>query len=311
MGSLRAREQRDHSRRGHGLLNTIVYAGFDQETLDREYSPSSCIQDINVYLRQYAQLSDSVRASNDHSPDLRFGPDDAQVLDLFLPKSGDLPALQVFVHGGYWQLLSKEESSFAASMFVNQGIAFAAVNYTLAPHKTLSGIVDEIETAIAWLFKNADGLGFDANRIHVSGSSAGAHLAAMLLSTDWSRLGVPQNAIKGICAVSGVYDLEPVRLTYVNEKVGMDEDVARSMSPQKLEPVNVCPVILAYGDNETNEFKRQTDDYANHLRARHFDVEFAEISNRNHFDIILDLTDAESWLGRKTLEQMRANKTAG
>lgn len=238
-------------------------------------------------------------------PDLRYGIDQAQSLDLFLPNTPTPAPLQVFIHGGYWQLLSKEESSFAATMFVEQEFAFAALNYTLAPHKSLTGIVQEVEHAIAWLYTNGGELGFDPSHVYVSGHSAGAHLAVMLLSADWGKYDVPSNVVKGVCAVSGVFDLEPVRLTYVNEQVGMDADEALAMSPIRQVPINPCPVVLAYGDNETAEFKRQTDDYSAYLRASGLAVEFAEISGRNHFDVIVDLTQPRSWLASRTIEQMR------
>jgi arylformamidase len=285
-----------------------IFGNFDQAALDVEYSPSSCVDDINVYLDDYERLSESARnaalASHSFMPDLRYGPGEEETLDLFQATNSSAPALHVFIHGGYWQLLSKNESSFAAPMFQRAGCCFSAVNYTLAPHQTLSGIVEENRRAIAWLYQNADTLGFDSERIFVSGSSAGAHLAMMLLLTDWASYAVPENVIKGVCAVSGVYDLEPVRLSYVNDVVGMDSDEAWRNSPIHHTLKNHCPVILAYGDNETREFKRQSSELFSLLRAAGIPVTLQEVSHRNHFDVILDLTDEESWLSRRVLTQM-------
>lgn len=241
-----------------------VYATFDQDTLDREYSPSSCIDDLDVYLDEYARTSKAAKsdALKDSAcdADQRYGPGAEETLDLFLPAERGSAPLHVFIHGGYWQLLSKDESCFAAPMFQQHGSLFAALNYTLAPQQTLTGIVAENRRAITWLYENADDWGFDRERIYLSGHSAGAHLAMMMLITDWPKLGLPQDVIKGVCAVSGVYDLEPVRLSYVNDVVGMDTSEAERNSPIRHSLVNHCPVILAYGDNETGEFKRQTDE---------------------------------------------------
>ena len=286
-----------------------IYATFDQSTLDREYSPSSCIDDIDVYLNEYVRSSETAKSAalKDSSckADLRYGAGAEEMLDLFLPDDSGPAPLHVFIHGGYWQLLSKDESCFAAPMFQQHGSYFAAVNYTLAPQQTLTGIVEENRCAITWLYRHADELGFDRERIYLSGHSAGAHLAMMMLLTDWPKLGLPGDVIKGVCAVSGVFDLEPVRLSYVNEKVGMDSGEAELNSPMQHRLVNRCPVIFAYGENETTEFKRQTDEYGNVLRNEGIAVTFSEIADRNHFDVILDLVDASSWLSQQVLSQMR------
>lgn len=285
-----------------------VYLTFDQANLDREYSPSSRVDDINVFLDMYVNLSAAAKrealAQELCEPDVSYGERPEETLDMFWPRKAELPPLHVYIHGGYWQLLSKDESCFAAPLFQEFGSCFAAVNYTLAPDQTLTGIVEENRRAIAFLYRNAERWGYDRNRIYLSGSSAGAHLAIMMLLTDWRSMGLPADTIKGVCAVSGVYDLEPVRLTYVNDAVGMDADEAAANSPI-LHPLrNRCPVILAYGDNETDEFKRQTQDYRSRLRSNDIDVVFSEIGDRNHFDVIVDLADSDSWLSREVRRQM-------
>lgn len=287
---------------------TTVYATFDQEALDREYSPSSRIDDIDVYLTQYRQLSmkavESARGVGLVEPDVRYGEAEAETLDLFLPPQRHAAPLQVYIHGGYWQQLGKEDSSFAAPMFQAQGAAFAALNYTLAPHKSLTEIVEENRRALAFLYREAERWRIDRRRLYLSGSSAGAHLVMMMLTTDWPRYGLPKEAIRGACAVSGVYDLEPVRLSYVNDKVRMDETEARRNSPSRIPLRSSCPIVLAYGDNETAEFKRQSDEYREVLERDGHNVSFLAVPKRNHFDVILDLCDADSALGRAALTQM-------
>ena len=283
-----------------------------QSELDREYSPSSCIDDINLYLDLYAHASQQARQAalleGSCIADLDYGHSQSERLDLFLPqKSGPAP-LQVYIHGGYWQALSKEDSHFAAPMFQRQGSFFAALNYSLAPQASLSEIVQQNRRAITWLYQNASQLGFDRDRIYVSGSSAGAHLAIMLLLTEWVSCGLPENVIKGACAVSGLYDLEPIRLSYVNDALGMDEEEAARNSPMSRNLRNRCPIILACGDNETNAFKWQTDQYKNHLIQAGEAVSFREIKNRNHFDVIMDLMNSDTWLSRQVLQQMQLSE---
>ncbi|TDJ32995.1 MAG: alpha/beta hydrolase [Gammaproteobacteria bacterium] len=285
-----------------------VYSTFDQSALDREYSPSSCIDGLDVYLDEYTRASKVAKSdalkNQSCETDLRYGAGTEETLDLFLPAESGPAPLHVFIHGGYWQLLSKDESCFAAPIFQQRGSFFAAVNYTLAPRQTLTGIVEENRRAITWLYQNAGIWGFDRDRIYLSGHSAGAHLAMMMLLTDWPQFGLPRDVIKGVCAVSGLYDLEPVRLCYVNDVVGMDISEAGRNSPLRHSLVNPCPVILAYGDNETGEFKRQTDDYRRVLQDADIPVTLSEIADRNHFDVILDLAQPDTWLSQQVFSQM-------
>lgn len=285
-----------------------IYSSFDQVTLDREYSPSSCVDDIDVYIFEYLRGSRKAREAAIEQGsglfDLAYGTSGDEILDLFLPDAAGPAPLQIYIHGGYWQALSKDESSFAAPLFQQHGSFFAALNYALAPAVGLTEIVTQNRRAIAWLYQQAGQWGIDRDRMYVSGSSAGAHLAMMMLLTDWTQYGLPKNAIKGICAVSGIYDLEPIRLSYVNEALEMDAGEAAANSPMEQTVRNQCPIILAYGDNETSEFKRQTDEYRELLLATNKTVSFNEIKDRNHFDVILDLMDADTWLSQQILQQM-------
>jgi arylformamidase len=285
-----------------------IYSSFDQTELDREYSPSSCISDIKVYLDEYRDVSrrakDKALASKSCRADIAYGSSNDERLDLYLPgTSGDAP-LHVFIHGGYWRALSKEVSAFAAPMFQQSGSYFAALDYSLAPAASLTEIVAQNRRAIACLYKQADEWGFDRDRIYLSGSSAGAHLAIMMLLTDWSTYDLPSDAIKGVCAVSGIYDLEPIRLSYVNEPLSMDSLEAENNSPILHRIRNHCPIIFAYGDNETAEFKRQTNEYNEHLIASGETTILREVGDRNHFNVILDLAKPDSWLSRQVLQQM-------
>jgi len=290
------------------ILNLQIYSTFDQSELDRQYSPSSCVDDLDFYLNRYADTSSLVKMSalenNICLSDLAYGPSDDERLDLFLPPTKGLVPLHVYIHGGYWQALSKEDSLFAAPLFQQHGACFAALNYGLAPDVTLTEIVAQIRRAICWLYVHAEQLKFDRERIYLSGSSAGAHLAIMMLMTDWPEFGLPEQVINGVCAVSGIYDLEPIRLSYVNELLGMDASEAALNSPMRQRIRNHCPLILAYGDNETGEFKRQTDEYRDQLLDSGFSVCFKEINGRNHFDVIMDLSDPNAWLSQQVLEHM-------
>ncbi len=283
----------------------LVYRHFTQTELEREYSPSSCIPDINVCLREYAERSQVARQCCKVITDIRYGASAEETLDFFPAASPHAP-LEVFIHGGYWQALSKNESSFAAPDFVRHGVAFAALNYALAPKATLDEIVRQCRAALAWLYQHADELGVNRQRIFVSGSSAGAHLAVMVTATNWQHdFGLPDHLIKGCTAVSGVFDLEPIRFTYVNDPLQLDAEAARRHSPLFLRPRVPTELIVSWGDNETSEFKRQSREFAAAWEAR----EVLEMRGYNHFDVILKLGDATTPLGQAVWRQIGADRS--
>jgi arylformamidase len=293
-----------------------MYQNLDLETLEREYSPSSCIDDIDVYIEQYVTLSDNAKsmakAQGKLLADIQYGSNTDEVLDIFLPfePTQSKRKLQVYIHGGYWQELSKDESCFAATNFQKSGYHFAVINYSLAPNASLTEIVEQNRQALKYLYQNAERYGYDKNDIYLSGSSAGGHLAMMMALTDWSKyIDVAKNIVKGICAVSGIYDLTPIAQTYINEPLQLTPQEIIENSPLliNLPPKGflLCQIILTYGENETNEFKRQTTAMKNRLAVNQMQSPFAEIKERNHFDVILDLANSESWLSQQVFQQMK------
>ena len=284
---------------------SAIYRAFDQATLDHQYNAQATVGDISPFIEMYTEGSAAARRRLPFEEALSFGASSEETLDLF--PAGDGAPLLVFIHGGYWRALSKNESSFMAPCMETYGIATAAVNYTLRPHATLDEIVAEVRRALAWLYKHSAAYGCDPERIFVAGSSAGGHLAGMLVSRGWhDAFGVPEKIVKGGVLLSGLYDLEPIQLCYANEWVGLDETSARRNSPLAYLPSVGCPLILSYGGSETNEFKRQSDDYAAAWRAAGFEADCFEISHRNNFDIPLELADPASVLTEKLFELIAA-----
>ena len=284
-----------------------VYRGFDQTTLDREYTPSSCVASLEPFLAAYAERSEAARQSLKWRS-VGYGMTAAETLDFF-PAAHSMAPLHVFIHGGYWRQLSKRESSFAAPGFVAAGAAFAALDYALAPAVTLDEIVRQARSAVAFLYAEADALGVDRERIFVSGSSAGGHLTAMVLATDWTgEFGLPPDVVKGGVVISGVLDLIPVRLSLVNEWMKLDEAAAIRNSPMRMAPHPGTEVIAAVGENETAEFKRQTEEYADMCRAAGLRCADFIVEDRNHFDVVLDLANPETQLGRLALAQTLGRK---
>jgi arylformamidase len=268
---------------------------------ERAYSPSSAIGgDYQPLLRAYAEQSALARARTPGRLDLRFGRSTPLCLDLFVPEGLAKPApLLVFIHGGYWQELSKAESSFAANDCVAQGVAYAAIDYTLAPKAGIAQMVAECDEALAWLVAQAPALGLDARRIVLAGSSAGAHLATIVALRTQQRLA-------GLVLVSGIYELEPLVGTSINQALALSAGDARALSPA-LQPLAGLPrCIVCWGEVETAEFKRQSRDFAAQLQDSGVPVQAFEVSARNHFDIILGLVDAATPLGRSVVDLMHS-----
>lgn len=272
--------------------------------LEREYSPSSCVDDIMAYLEAYAARSLAARQSCEDMGrgvvEIGYGQEDAQTIDLVTPARSETPSpLVVFIHGGYWQELSKLESLFSAVECLELGLAFAAIDYTLAPHASLDEIVAECRSALAVLASTAEEYDIDPDRIVVAGSSAGAHLAAMVAlgPGDWKPAA--------LVLISGIFELEPLIGTTINEALRLDVAAARRNSPLLADLVSLPETIIAYGDNETTQFTRQSAAMASAMRTAGVTVTELEVPGRNHFDVVFDLCDESTPLGRTVVELVR------
>lgn len=284
---------------------TPIYRDFDQAALDRAYSARDTVPDLAPFIEQYAQRSAAARDSLDCRTNVPYGDGPDEVVDIF-PAGAGAPVL-VFIHGGYWRMLSQKESSFMAPPLAARGIATVTVNYSLAPGASIDEIVRQCRAAVAWTWKNAAGFGGDPARLFVCGSSAGGHLTGMMAAGGWREdAGLPADAIKGAVPLSGLFDLEPVRLSNINEWAKLDAESARRNSPIHHLPQTGCPLIVSWGGSETDEFKRQSREFAAAWAARGWPVEAFESSARNHFDIVFDIGDPDTRLGRAIFDMIDA-----
>ena len=260
----------------------------DPPAREREYSPSSVIGgDYASYVERYRAGSARAHATLPVERDLRYGAAPRARLDYFPPRA-DAPGagLLVYLHGGYWQELSKDDSAFLAPAWHAAGFAHAVVGYTLAPDARLPDIVAECRAAMAWLQARASRLGFDDRRVVVAGSSAGGYLAAACADAA----PVP---LRGIVPVSGIFDVAPLVGTSINEALGLDASTAASLD--LLAPGRrFRPAVVAWGEIETAEFKRQSRAFAARLTGAGTSCSTLEVPGRNHFDVVLELGDPAS-----------------
>ena len=256
--------------------------------LERTYTPSSMVASLADEIRAYVDGSAAARAAHPFQTHA-YGDHPDEQLDAVPARESGSP-LHVFIHGGYWRQLTKDESSFMAPALVGQGVAFATVNYTLAPAATLARIVDQCVRAVAWCRDHAHALNADPDRIVISGMSAGAHLSAMVLT----RMA----GIAGAVLLSGVYDLAPIRQTSVDSALSLTGTDIRTLSPIDHAPVEPTPLIVAVGEIETAEFHRQSAAFAGAWRSHGCPVEELLVAGRHHFDLPNDLGDVATPLGR-------------
>jgi arylformamidase len=272
-----------------------IYRNLDQTSLDAQYNIRAQIPDHPEISRRWAANSERVRAAlaGRSRIDIPFGSDPLQKLDLFLAETPNAPLL-VFIHGGYWRAQDKSEFSYVAEPYVARGINVAVINYRLAPRVTMDDIVADVRAALAFLYRSSDNYGYARDRIFVSGSSAGGHLTVMALTTDWASLGLPADTIKGGCALSGLYELEPIRLCYLNKEIGLDAPTAERNSPLLHVPAFAPPLILSVGGAESAEFHRQQEDFTRAWRAAGLTCVVVGQSGGHHFDMIDRFADPSS-----------------
>jgi arylformamidase len=256
----------------------------DPPAREREYSPSSVIGgDYAPFLERYRLASVEARRTLRVERNLQYGDRPRARLDYFpAPSSAVRPGLLVYIHGGYWQELSKDDSAFLAPAWPDAGFAHAVLGYTLAPEATVPEIVAECREALRWLQARADTLGFDPDDVVVAGSSAGGYLAAACGERH-----------RGIVPVSGIFDVGPLIGTSINVALRLDAGTAASLdllSPNRRFP----PAVVAWGEIETSEFKRQSRAFAARLAAGGTPCTAIEIARRHHFDVIFELGDPAS-----------------
>ncbi|MBR71691.1 MAG: esterase [Rhodospirillaceae bacterium] len=262
---------------------------------EKNYNLRSRHPDFEDHFTKWRMLSKLARDSLSCEIDISYGSEQKMTLDLF-PANGNDNSLLVFIHGGYWRSLDKSDHSFPALGFVPSGISVASINYALAPTVTIEKIVSQCRLAIVWLYKNAKRANAKNTKIHVCGHSAGGHLAAMMAMTDWESEGLPRNVIKSSSPISGVFDLEPIIETSINEDLQLSKSDAIKNSPLLIVPKNNTPSLVAVGLDETKAFIMQARDYASMCKKYNKQSRFLGIDNTHHFNVVTALSDASETL---------------
>lgn len=270
---------------------------YDPAFLNSQYNNRLHVPDFQDYLDRWERLSRETEKALPIFRDIPYGPLPREKLDVF-PSSAPGSKTLVFIHGGYWQMLDKSLFYFLAAGFRARGLTTVFLSYPLAPDYGMDRIVTSCRMAMAWLYSNISRFGGDPEQLYVAGHSAGAHLAAMLVATDWARLypGVPATVLKGACFVSGLFYLEPIRLSYLNAVLQLDSETALRNSPVLLEPLVRCPMVVAVGEAETAAFQEQSKVLYEGWKERGSDIQFLSLPGLNHFSVVEGMAERRSAL---------------
>ena len=276
-------------------MGEAIYRDYDAEALYAQYNNRAMIaaDALEAIKADQEKRSDRFRDGWGRAElDLAYGPHARERLDLFLPEAEN-PPLFAYIHGGYWQWNDKQPFVFLCEELVPRGAAFANIEYALCPDVSLTELTDQIRRALAYLWREAGAFGYDPGRIVVSGHSAGGHLTAMMMATDWPAFGdgLPVDLVAAGLPVSGVYDIEAVRLTPLNDAVGMDPAEARALSPMFLAPASRAPMTVVVGGAESEEFHRQAGDFAEAWRGAGVAADVLAAPGRDHFTVLNALAE--------------------
>ena len=282
-----------------------VYRDFDQAALDAQYNNRARFPNFHEHFEAWGRWSAATRATTPGFIDVAFGASAPEKIDVF-PAETDSAPLYVFIHGGYWYSLDKADYSYVSDGLRPHGIATVVNNFGLAPQHDMDEILRQNRAALAWLWRHARDYGGDPDRIYVAGHSAGGHLAAMLLATDWPAFGegLPADLVKGACAIGGIFDLEPIRLSFLNEKLALTPEQVARHSPLGQAYPRAAPLLLVVAVDESPEFHRQSAEMHALWRRLGYPVESVVPAGLDHFDVVNQLRDPQCELVRLQLLQI-------
>ena len=276
-----------------------LYGDFtSQAQIDAQYNAGAAVPGWADYPRRWAADSAALRAQLGGRLDVSYGPTLDETLDVFPAGRANAPAF-VFLHGGYWRAMSSKDFSSIATGLLAHGITTVVVNYALAPKVGIDEIARQCRAAVAWTLRE-----LGASAVVVGGHSAGGHLGAMCLQARWAEdYGLAADPLAGAVLVSGIYDIAPLRHSYLQPQVRLDDGVVARCSP--LFHIRACrtPLLVTWGGDESAEFARQSTGFHESWRAAGNASELLPIPGAHHFSVLDGFVDAGSavcrWIARR------------
>ncbi len=272
-----------------------LYRAFESQTeIDAQYNPSLLLAPGASPMAHFTAQAEAARASIPCHLNVPYGPTRAETLDIFPAAQANAPVF-VFLHGGYWRALSSKDFSGVALGLQQRGITTVVVDYALCPTVSIDEIVRQVRSASAWVLRNIAQYGGAPNRVGIGGHSAGGHLTAMCLQTEWERdYALPNNPFAAAIAFSGLYDLAPLRYSYLQPMLQLNADVVQRNSPAFWARPCSTPLWITWGGLETSEFARQSRVYADAWQAAGNQALLQAEDGADHFSVIHWLENSNS-----------------
>lgn len=265
--------------------------------LDAQYFMRGAVPDWQRYLDGWAADSAAARERLPGRLDIAYGASPEELLDVIVPPGlADAAPVQILIHGGYWKALGKDDFTFLASPLAGAGVISVVVNYALCPTVSMSELVAQCRRAVRWTRDNIAQFGGDPQRLHVTGHSAGGHLAAMMAATCWAERdgGVP--VIRSVTSLSGLYDLSPVQACFVQADLRLTEQEVVDNSPMTMALPSGTDMLLAVGADETEAFRWHTRAYAHKCGSQGLPLVCMEVPDRHHYSVVNALCEKGSLL---------------
>jgi arylformamidase len=257
-----------------------MWKNLSKEDLDKAYNNSLAVANSSEIVRSWVESSISAKKRLSGDRDISYGDSKSQSFDFF--SAGNNAPVIVFLHGGFWQMRSKDDFTFIAPPLVEAGLSVAMLGYRLAPHANMHEIVQDVRDGLKAIRAHMKEKSILSQKIWLLGWSAGAHLISMVQDED---------CVFGGTAISGIYDLEPMRHCYINEKLQLDESTSLKNSPMLLHQDSVKPLDVYVGGAELPQMQKQSIDFATYRKSTNAEGVFKNIPEKNHYTIMDELTD--------------------
>jgi arylformamidase len=282
-----------------------VWLDMDQAELDAAYDQSKYAPNQPQIQERRLAASARARAALGEPLRLAYGASEIEQLDVYRTRRANAP-VSVFIHGGAWRNGRSADFAYLAETFVHAGAHSVILDFTNidAAGGNLMTMATQVRSAVAFVYSNAERFGGDPNRLFVCGHSSGGHLAGTVVTADWKDFGLPGDVVKGALLCSGMYDLEPVRLSHRSTYVKFTDESEQELSALRHLDRLACPLIVGYGTYETPEFQRQARDFAAAVKAAGKPVQLLIGEGYNHFEMLETLANPYGLLGRAVLAQM-------
>ena len=293
--------QEDTPFKSYEFSGRKLYGDYDtQQEIDKEYDVENAVANFPDYISYYIKASETTRKILKNRVTVAYGHTVMERLTIYPASNPNAPVL-VFVHGGYWKLGLGDDYDFVAMGLSLANFTVVLVTYALAPSVTIPEIVRQVRSSVSWTAKNIDAYNGDPTRIFIAGHSAGGHLAAMATLTNWKEYGLSYDVLKGILAISGLYDLEPVAQTFVEPTLRITAEQVLSSSPLRLITPSAIPLIVAWGALETAAFQKQSSNYLQAWLNAGNTGSSLIVSGANHFSILEGFQSVDGYLTKAVL----------